>query len=446
VTILGSMRRAREEPETRGRNRPTVSSRLAKSLGEFPAQFWLLTGGTLIYVIGVDMCYPFETLYLNGSLHIPVSTIGLVIGLAGFAGLPFALLGGLFADRIGRRGLLMVGVCGSITLYVGLALAHGLLVVAIVFTVEAAFGWSMFITATNAMVADLTPVGRRAEAYGIGRLAVNGAMVVGPLIALLFLGPHSAFRPLFITAGGVCCIFLVITALRIKETKPAPARTPTASGYLTGYRQVLHDRRFLMFCSLMLLPLYGFGQIWSTFPVALHEAVGVTPSRWAKLLLVWALGASVLQYPVVRLLRSRDFFLLLAAGSALLGLGLGVTPLVPWGWATFALILVISLGAVLLMPIAATVVAEMAPAELRGRYMGVWTVVYLGGSAIGPTAGGLAISALGARNAFVIVGAAGLCGAVLFSLFRLLIGPTRHRAAEPQRGLEPPAHVSRLLE
>jgi len=37
--------------------------RAARSLGEFPAQFWLLTAGILVYVVGVDMCFPFETLF-----------------------------------------------------------------------------------------------------------------------------------------------------------------------------------------------------------------------------------------------------------------------------------------------------------------------------------------------------------------------------------------------
>jgi MFS family permease len=60
----------------------------------------------------------------------------------------------------------------------------------------------------------------------------------------------------------------------------------------------------------------------------------------------------------------------------------------------------------------------MAPTELRGRYMGVWTLVYLGGYGLGPLCGGFAMDALGARSAFVVVAAAGLLGAALFPLMR----------------------------
>ena len=75
--------------------------------------------------------------------------------------------------------------------------------------------------------------------------------------------------------------------------------------------------------------------------------------------------------------------------------------------------------------------------------MSAWTIVYLGGSALGPIFGGYAIGALGPKNAFLIVGAAGLCGAALFPLLRLLAG-LHPLPAGPQPGdggLEPPVHV-----
>ena len=428
------------ELHTGRRGRLPVSTRaVIGSLAAFPPQFWLLMGGTLVYAIGVDMCYPFETLYLNGSLHISVTTIGLILGIVGLAGLPLQLLGGSFADRFGRRGVLMVGICGSMTLYIGLGLAHSLVLVVFVFLVEAAFGWSMFVTASNAMVADLVAPGRRAEAFGIGRTAINLGMIGGPLIALLFLSAYPAFRGLFIAAGGVCGIFLLITALRIRETKPrlAPRRI---EGGLVGYGQVLRDRRFLLFSAVALLPLYGFGQIFSTFPVALHEALGTTAAQWARLLLVWAISASALQYPVMRITRRRDPLILLAGASMILGLGLGGAPLIAKTWLTYVFMLVASLGVVLLMPVTSTVVAALAPVSLRGRYMSAWTIVYLGGSALGPIFGGRAIGVLGPEVAFLIVGTAGLLGAILFLVLRLypgmcLIGnvPAVDGALQPDR-------------
>jgi len=116
-------------------------------------------------------------------------------------------------------------------------------------------------------------------------------------------------------------------------------------------------------------------------------------------------------------------FWLLAAGilvclaGAAQGLGMGLAAFVPWPW-TLACVVSISVGVVILIPITSTVVSRLAPAELRGRYMGAWTLVYMGGYALGPLLGGWALDALGGRGAYVAIAAAGLLGAALFPLLR----------------------------
>jgi MFS family permease len=76
--------------------------------------------------------------------------------------------------------------------------------------------------------------------------------------------------------------------------------------------------------------------------------------------------------------------------------------------------LLVSLGVMLLIPISATVVAEMAPAALRGRYMGAWTLAWMAGTALGPTVGGPVMDLLGIRGAYLLVLVCGLAGSGLF--------------------------------
>ena len=87
-------------------------------------------------------------------------------------------------------------------------------------------------------------------------------------------------------------------------------------------------------------------------------------------------------------------------------------------------------------------VSHLAPAALRGRYMGSWTLVYMGGYALGPLLGGWALDALGGRGAFAVVAAAGLLGALLFPLLRTRAGAARrgrgrHGGEEPRWAREP---------
>ena len=326
----------------------SLIDRARREAGAFPGQFWLLTLGMFVYLTGVESAYPFETLYLTGRLGVSMSAVGLILGLTVFAGLPFQIVGGALTDRLGRRPVLALGVAGSAALYLALGLVHDLTQLVAFIAWEAALGWPMFLTASNAMIADLTPFERRTEAFGITRVAVNAGMVVGPLLAGAVLVVDPTFRSSFLLGGTICCAFLVVIALGLKETRPVAVERRREP--LGGYGVVLRDRRLLLFCLVALLPLYGFGQIWSIFPVALEKAQGTAPESWSRLLALYALSGTLLQYPVVRLVRRRDSMLLMACASLLIGVGLGGAVLVPFGWATRGLFVAVSLGVMLLHP------------------------------------------------------------------------------------------------
>ncbi|MBM3147564.1 MAG: MFS transporter, partial [Actinobacteria bacterium] len=204
-------------------------TRLRAGLRSLPRQFWLLTAGIFIFLIGIDMCFPFETLYLNKRLGISMSTIGLIIGTMSFVGLPFQIPGGALTDRIGRRPMIVVGIVGTMLLYLGVAFAPALWVIILVFGIEAAFGWSMFLTASNAMVADLVPFERRAEAYSLIRTAVSAGATIGPLFAAWILASSGSFRLSFVIGTGVCGVFALMLIVLFKETKPDPGSRGEAS-------------------------------------------------------------------------------------------------------------------------------------------------------------------------------------------------------------------------
>jgi MFS family permease len=194
---------------------------------------------------------------------------------------------------------------------------------------------------------------------------------------------------------------------------------------LAGYRVVLRDRRFLAFCGVALLPLYGFGQIYVTLPVLLRNSVGISPADWGLLAALYAGSAVLLQYPVVRRTKRYDKLGLLSIASACIGAGLAGAAFAPKGIGTAACVLLISVGTMLFVPIAPAFVSEMAPTALRGRYMGAWTFVWMGGTALGPTFGGLAMDRLSGRGAYLVILAAALFGALLFALLRSLrTGPS----------------------
>jgi MFS family permease len=367
------------------------------------------------------MCYPFQALYLNQRLGLSVTSVGVIIGVTLLAGLPFQIVGGAIADRFGRRPVLILAICAGMALFIGLSVAHQLWVVIALFAFEAAFGWAQYLTASNAMVTDLTPVSRRAEAFSITRVALSAGITIGPLMAAPLIALDPTYGTSFLGAGLVLGVFLLMVVTLFKETRPPAAGGGSFGSAFRGYGQVLHDRRMLAFCAVALLPLYGFGQIWVTLPIVLADLHGVSAGMWGILLVVYGASTAILQYPVVRILGRVDHMLLLALASLCIGLGAGGAAFVPWPF-TFACILAISFGVVLLIPISSTVVSRLALTALRGRYMGLWTLVYMGGYALGPLLGGWTTDALGGRGAFAVVAAAGVLGALLFPLLRTRTG------------------------
>ena len=255
---------------------------------------------------------------------------------------------------------------------------------------EAAFGWAQYITASNAIIADVTTMEQRTEAFSVSRVALNAGIALGPLVALTLLARDPSFRLNFIASAVLCAGFLVIVLVWLKETRPAGVQAGSVLASFRGYGAVLGDRVMLAFCLIALLPNYAFGQIWATMPVMLSDLHGVTAERWSVAMIVYGLCMVALQYPVIRVLGRRDLMLLLSLSCVAQGAGIGAAAFVPWP-ATLACIAAIALGIVLLIPIASTVVSRLAPVELRGRYMGVWTLVYMGGYAMGPLLGGWAL-------------------------------------------------------
>jgi MFS family permease len=397
--------------------RSPVVQRLRAHAAAFPRSYWLLMGGTFAYLVGYECGYPFESIYLNERLGISLTAIGLIYGLTQLAGLPMQVIGGAAADHFGRRGVLIVAISATIILFEGLAFARSVWLVVALIAFEAAFGWAFFQMANIAIISDLTSEPRRAEGFSISRMAASAGIIVGPLLGALLLRHDPTYRLPFVVGGAICGIFLVIAVVWLGESRPEiAAEHRGVRATFAGYREVLRDRRLLVFSAVTLLPLYCHGQFLMTFPVLLKGTVGVSASQVGLLISLYALSGTLVQYPLVRRLRDTQKMLLMAAGSALVGIGLGGAAFAPRGVFTAVFVVIISFGTALLVPISSTVISYLAPAHLRGRYMGVWTLVWTGGIALGPIFGGFAMDYLGGRGAYAIVLGVGVTGAGFYAL------------------------------
>jgi MFS family permease len=417
-----------------------ITQRVQRGVRGLPLQFWLLAAGSFVFLAAMGLAFPYTSLFIRDRLGVSMGVVGLIMGGSAFAGLPLQMAGGHVSDRFGRRPVLATAVIATATMYLGLAFATHLWQVVLLVFCERAFGWPMFLASSNAMVADLVRLRRRPEAYGVLRFSIMSGVVAGPALAGLALAAGASLPQLFAAAGVACYLFLVPLLVFLRETHPerrsealtdavavaagdhaaadagtGAAAPPAPAG---GYRAVFGDRRFLLFCAVALLPLFCLGQLYTTFPVVATTQLGLPRSAWGLLIAVYAIMVATLQLPLVRLTRRRSAMVKLGVASACFGIGLGGAALAAPGWQLVVLLGVLAVGDVLLSPVSSSVVTEMAPVELRGRYVAVWTLVWMFGLSLGPTLGGLLLDALGGRGLFGLVLAVGLLGAVAFPLLR----------------------------
>src|SRR5262249_8223647 len=139
------------------------------------------------------------------------------------------------------------------------------------------------------------------------------------------------------------------------------------SEFFAPYR----DGHFVFFLCLCFLFAIVFLQNATTFPLDM-TAHGISKATFGKVLALNGAIIALVQPLLGPFLAGRDRSRSLAAGSALVGLGFGLNalartvPLYVLGVVTW------TVGEMGVLPVANTVVADLAPLELRGRYQGAF--------------------------------------------------------------------------
>jgi MFS family permease len=382
-------------------------------VGGLPRQFWWLWTSTLINRLG-GFVVTFLALYLTVQRGYSASYAGLVAALYGLGGAGGAVLGGVLADRFGRRGTLLGAQLGAALTTAVLGLVTDPLAIA---AVAALTGLTSNASrpALQAMIADLVPPQDRVRAFSLNYWAINIGFGV------------SAAAAGFIAAEGYVWLFLgdafttvlcaMVVFAKAKETLSAVTAAGAAAGAVTGAANptgaaaagrptapqpapplrlvdVLRDQRFMAVVGLTFLLGSVMQQGSSTLAVDMG-AHGLSARQYGLVAAINGAVIVVLQIPVTRALRTRPTAGLLAAGSLLLSWGFGLT-VFAGSVGLYALTVVVwTLGEIVHAPASMSVVADLAPVTARGRYQGMYTLSWSAAAFAGPLVGGLTLDHAG---------------------------------------------------
>jgi MFS family permease len=230
---------------------------------------------------------------------------------------------------------------------------------------------------------------------------------------------ERSFTVLFLLDALTSLAFFGILWRLVPETRPAGTKVHSP---LAGLAVVFRDGVFLTFVGLNLTALVIFVQFQLAGPID-WAAHGVPPSRFSLLMALNGVGVVILQPLIGGWLRGRDSARLLAVSALLFGLGMGMNafagsvPLYLVGVAFW------TVGEVIGFPAGATLVADLAPVELRGRYQGAFSMSWGVAFTIAPVVGGEVLARFGARTLWLGCLATG----VLLAALHLAAGPARRR-------------------
>lgn len=357
-----------------------------------------LVAGNTLSALGTGFTLPFLLIYLTDVRGFAVTTAGFAIAMLGVVGLVSVPLMGSLSDRIGPWRVLVAALILEAVGTAGLAAVtkpwQAFLTISVL-AVGGAAGWP----AQAALIAGLVPSERRGRVYAVQFALLNLGIGLGGAVSglLVDVSRVGTFQAIYVVDAFSFLAYVVMLA-SIRHVAAPPSHGDGDAG---GYRDVLADRVFLRVCGVtLLLACAGYGQINAGFPAFVSDVAEVSTRTIG---FAFAANTAVIvcaQLLVERRLHGRRRTRALAGVAAIWGVSwlvIGAAALLPPTGAATAVIVglgLFGLGETLWAPTGATLVNDIAPPHLRGRYNATSSLSWQLSSVIGPVVAG---ALLGAR-------------------------------------------------
>jgi MFS family permease len=313
-------------------------------------------------------------------------------------------LGGMLADRVRRRPLLVIVNLATAGLVLALLLVRDRHQVWLIYTVMFGYGVSGSVLgpAQTALVQAIVPADLLGDANGALQTAQQGLRLVTPLAGA---GLFAAFGPVPVIIGDAATFLVAVAtllALRISESRPAPSGQRWLAELTAGARHIARTAvlRQLTITATVVVTAYGLSEtvLFAVVSQGLHKPVpflGVLVSAQG----IGAIAAGLTAGPLIRRLGEG-----LVAGLGMVSAAVGYLLLVA-PWLEVALAASVLLGASLPWIIVAimTLFQRRTPPELMGRTDAAFTVAYAVPQTIAIALGAALISVLDYRILLVVI-------------------------------------------
>lgn len=331
-----------------------------------------------------------------------VSVAGLVAAAAGVPAVLAALLGGQLVDRVGQRRMAVLADLGSATAVAALAVVDHVAGLTVGWFVVIGIAGALFdvpgMTAREAMMGRVAATGGVAlDTLASLRQAVFGlAFLAGPALAGVLLAVLDPVDVVWLTAGCSATAAALTLALPLVG-RAAPVPGEELGGVATVARSPV----------LRALLLISFGSAVVVAPVVAlllpaHFAVLGSPGLLGLTMSAFAVGsvAGSIGYAVTARRSRRVAY---TVGVGLQTCGLALVAVLEGFWVVAAGTALLGLGSGMLSPIFLVAFTELVPERVRGRVLGLFNALALVASPTGIGLAALALTRVSLGTAAVLV-------------------------------------------
>lgn len=364
-----------------------------------------------------------QALYMEmivlGWLVLELTDSAGLVGLIGFCrSIPFLFVGGfggLLADRLGRRPLIVRAQAVTLAVYVAVAvlLATGALALwhLVVLALLLGSAWATDWPTRRALVPDLVGRARTVDALLLENLGQGIARTIGPFIAGFVIASFGALGCFLVLCGLAAASLALLLALS-KQPIPRtsnPARSSPLAQMKDGLRYVRHNQPILAVVFITMIMNMLIFPYMTLLPVFARDVLAQGPVGLGYLGAAVGIGSFGGLYLIERMRRSASpgwIFIVGTFGQCLALLAFAASSVFSVSW---ALLLLVGIGHACFGIMQSSIVLLAATDEMRGQAMGA-IVLAIGAGPFGKLQTGLLAQSFGAPLA---VGGEAALGAVL---------------------------------
>ena len=380
--------------------------------------FRLFCAGQVISNTGTWMQRVAQDWLILDLTHGSGTAVGITTGLQFLPLLLFSLWGGMIADRYPKRNVLFVtqASMGVLALALGALAVTGVVQPWHVYLLAFGLGLATVVDNPTRQSFAIEMVGKDdlTNAIALNSAVFNLARITGPAAAGLVISLVGTPTAFFLNAASYGAVLIGLKMMRPAELRPAE-RVERAKGQLREGLAYVKSRPDLLMTLVLIFFVATFGMNFGVTTALMSKVVyhtgagafGIASSVFALGALLGALYAAQRKKSGMRLL------VVTALAFSLLEVASGFMPTY---WLFLILLVPTGMTVISLSTAANASIQLGTPAEMRGRVMGIYMLVFLGGAPLGAPLTGWLAQEIGTRLAMASGGIVSVAAAIAVGL------------------------------